>query len=63
MLTISTGQITETKAQVYCPICTHIVQATVLHSRKRDVTKPGQQCGHCHSSLDAGYVLHWDQAA
>ncbi len=63
IVTVKPGQVQEVKTQVYCPICTHIVEATVLVGRKRDITKPGQSCAHCHSSLDAGYVLHWDKAA
>lgn len=63
IVTVKPGQTEETTGQVYCPICTHIVQATILHSKKRDITKPGQTCPHCRSSLDPGYVLHWDKAA
>jgi len=53
----------ETRASVYCPICTHIVDATIVAGRKGPISKPGQKCARCHSSLDAGYVLKWDKAA
>ncbi|MCC6389652.1 MAG: hypothetical protein IT167_03535 [Bryobacterales bacterium] len=53
----------EISASVYCPICTHIVAAVVTAGRKGSVVKPGQKCGHCHASIDAGYVLPWKNAA
>jgi hypothetical protein len=63
MIRKRTSELVEARGQVYCPICTHIVEATIVRGYKRDFCKPGQLCAHCHSSLDAGYVLHWDQAA
>jgi hypothetical protein len=47
----------------YCPICTHTVQAEVIWRAKRLIVKPGQKCSHCHSPLDAGYVMPREQAA
>jgi len=47
----------------YCPICTHTVQAEVVRGTKRLIVKPGQKCSHCHSPLDAGYVMPREQAA
>lgn len=47
----------------YCPICTHTVQAEVIWRAKRLIVKPGQKCSHCHSPLDAGYVMRREQAA
>jgi hypothetical protein len=63
MLTLTAPQITETFASVYCPICTHTVEATVQTARKHSRVKPGQRCPRCKSSLDAGYVLRLPQAA
>ncbi|MEO7144529.1 MAG: hypothetical protein ABI165_13605 [Bryobacteraceae bacterium] len=51
------------RAQVYCPICTHTVDAAVIHSGKRNIVKPGQKCARCSASLDAGYIMHLDRAA
>lgn len=53
----------EFSASVYCPICTHTVQATVVPFGKSARVKPGQKCPRCSSSLDAGYVLRLDRAA
>ena len=50
-------------AAVYCPICTHTVEAEVVATRKRTFVKPGQRCARCSSSLDAAYVLGNDRAA
>jgi hypothetical protein len=48
---------------VYCPMCTHVVEGYVaMHGRKL-VVEPDQQCGRCHSALDAGYVIHRNRAA
>lgn len=53
----------EAKGAVYCPICTHTVDAEVVyHSRSAQVTR-GQKCPRCASSLDAGYVLNVNRAA
>jgi hypothetical protein len=53
----------ETKAFVYCPICTHTVEGTVLTSRKGAKVKPGQKCSRCSAALDAGYIMRLDRAA
>ncbi len=54
----------ELKASVYCPICTHTVEAVVERLNKRMRVKPGQTCRRCNSSLDAGFVLRTlDRAA
>ncbi len=50
------------KGWVYCPICTHTVEAQVIHDRKLKVS-PGQKCPRCSASLDAGYVVRVNQAA
>lgn len=49
------------QALVYCPICTHTVEAEVVAvgqswSRKPQVVG-GQKCGRCSTPLDAAYVL------
>jgi len=48
---------------VYCPICTHTVEATILSNGKLSKTKPGQKCARCSASLDAGYIFRVDRAA
>jgi uncharacterized Zn finger protein (UPF0148 family) len=52
-----------TPGAVYCPICTHTVEADVVPSKKGPMVRPGQKCARCHASLDAGYVLRMPQAA
>ncbi len=51
------------KAAVYCPMCTHTVEAEVLAVRKALWVKPGQRCPRCNSPLDAGYVISLPRAA
>jgi uncharacterized Zn finger protein (UPF0148 family) len=53
----------ETKGWVYCPICTHTVEAIVTQERKATYVQPGQKCPRCSASLDAGYVMRLTQAA
>ncbi len=53
----------EYNASVYCPMCTHTVQATVVAHGKSVGVKPGRKCPRCSSSLDAGYVFRLDRAA
>ena len=53
----------ESVGKVYCPICTHTVDATIITIGKHIYTKPGQKCGRCKSALDAGYVLRMPKAA
>lgn len=49
------------QGRVYCPICTHTVEADVvavergLH-RKMQVVE-GQRCRRCNATLDAAYVM------
>jgi hypothetical protein len=49
------------RGRVYCPICTHTVEADVtavergLHCKLQVVE--GQHCGRCNAKLDAAYVL------
>ena len=49
------------RARVYCPICTHTVEADVVSverglNRKIKVVK-GQKCRRCSAVLDAAYIL------
>ena len=53
----------ETRGFVYCPICTHTVEATVVSNRKVAKVKPGQKCSRCSASLDPGYIMRFDRAA
>ena len=49
------------RARVYCPICTHTVEAEVAgvggngHHKLKVVE--GQKCRRCSTLLDAAYVL------
>jgi len=51
------------RGAVYCPICTHTVEAEVVTVKKSSFVRPGQKCARCHASLDAGYVLRLPKAA
>ena len=55
--------ITEESASVYCPVCTHTVQATVLHLGKSIKVRPHQKCSRCSAPLDAGKILWLARAA
>jgi hypothetical protein len=57
------SQLTRRVEIVYCPMCTHTVQASVVLEGKRLVVAPGQTCGRCQSALDAGYVIRRERAA
>lgn len=50
-------------AKVYCPMCTHTVDAEILRNDKRAFVKPGQKCAHCSAALDAGYIFKPSRAA
>lgn len=50
-------------AKVYCPMCTHTVDATVEHHPRRTHVKRGQKCPRCSGALDAGYIMHLERAA
>ena len=50
-------------AKVYCPMCTHTVDATVEHQPKHIHVKRGQKCPRCSGSLDAGYIMYLERAA
>lgn len=51
------------KGTIYCPLCTHTVEAMVTSGPKEDMATPGQRCPRCSSSLDAGYVIQLNRAA
>ncbi len=51
------------RAQIYCPICTHTVEAEAGLAGKKPVVVPGQKCPRCISALDAGLVIQFRQAA
>lgn len=53
----------EIKGFVYCPICTHTVEGTVVSNGKTAKVKPGQKCSRCSASLDPGYIMRLDRAA
>lgn len=49
--------------KVYCPMCTHTVDATVELDLKHSHVKRGQKCPRCSGSLDAGYIMYLKRAA
>lgn len=52
----------EGRSWVYCPICTHTVEAAVIWMGRKAMVKPGERCPRCKAPLDAGRVLR-DRAA
>lgn len=56
-------EIRTTPAKVYCPICTHTVDAVVRTDGKRARVVGGQKCARCAGSIDAGIVMYIPQAA
>ncbi len=50
-------------AKVYCPMCTHTVDAAVEYHPRHARVKRGQKCPRCTGSLDAGYIMHLERAA
>ena len=55
--------VSESKAFVYCPICTHTVEGTVVTQGKISKVKPGQKCSRCSAALDPAYIMRFDKAA
>ena len=51
----------ETKAFVYCPICTHTVEGIVVATDKTAKVKPGQKCSRCSAALDPAYIMRMDR--
>jgi len=58
-----TNVLMRAKALVYCPICTHTVEAEAGFAGKKPLVVPGQKCSRCASSLDAGLVVQFREAA
>ena len=54
---------TVSRARVYCPICTHNVDAEIVEVGRRLYIRPGQKCARCGASLDAASILRIDRAA
>jgi hypothetical protein len=50
-------------AFVYCPICTHTVEGTVVSAGKSAKVKPGQKCSRCSAALDPAIIVRMDRAA
>ena len=48
---------TPAAGSIYCPICTHTVEAQVQSRGRTSFVVPGQKCPRCRGSLDAGYIL------
>ena len=63
MTNTKTIEQTEGLGRVYCYMCTHVVEATVVKAGKQVWTKPGQSCQRCKASIDAGSVLELQKAA
>jgi hypothetical protein len=66
MPTVTTDQQKRTfelNGAVYCPLCTHTVEAKITYGPKAARVTPGQRCPRCSSSLDAGYVIRVNRAA
>jgi uncharacterized protein (UPF0212 family) len=51
------------RGAVYCPMCTHTVEAMIVFDPRNLRVAPGQRCPRCSASLDAGYVMRADRAA
>jgi hypothetical protein len=51
------GAAKEMAGRVHCFICTHYVPAVVEKRGQKLMTKPGQNCPRCHSSLDSAYAM------
>ena len=60
---MQTEVINRAKALVYCPICTHTVEAEAGLRGKKPLVVPGQKCSRCASRLDAGLVIQFRTAA
>lgn len=50
-------------AKVYCPMCTHTVDAQVEPHGRQMRVKKGQKCTRCGAALDAGYIMYLERAA
>ena len=50
-------------AKVYCPMCTHTVDANVEPQGRHMRVSHGQKCPRCSGALDAGYIMYLERAA
>ena len=53
----------QAQGSVYCPMCTHTVQAAVTYAARSAHVTVGQRCPRCSASLDAAYVFSGRKAA
>ena len=60
---MQTEVINRAKALVYCPICTHTVEAEAGFMGRKPLVVPGQKCSRSASALDAGLVVQFREAA
>jgi hypothetical protein len=60
---LKAAPIHESKAFLYCPICTHTVEGTVVTQGKSIKVKTGQKCSRCSAALDPAYIMRLAQAA
>jgi hypothetical protein len=60
---MQTNLVNTARALVYCPICTHTVEADAGMAGKKPLVVPGQKCARCASALDAALVVQFRQAA
>lgn len=60
---LKAAPVIESKAFVYCPICTHTVEGTVLTQGRMTKVKPGQKCSRCSAALDPAYIMRMQKAA
>jgi hypothetical protein len=60
---MKTDILQRSNALIYCPICTHTVQAEAGFMGKKPLVTPGQKCPRCASALDAGLVIQFREAA
>jgi len=54
---------TFSKGAAHCPMCTHTVDAEIVHLGRRVFVKPGQKCPRCSGTLDAAMIVRYDKAA
>jgi hypothetical protein len=60
---MQTNLVNKARALVYCPICTHTVEAEAGMAGKKPLVVPGQKCSRCASALDAALVVQFREAA
>jgi uncharacterized protein (UPF0212 family) len=60
---MQTNMVSIARALVYCPICTHTVEAQAGLAGKKPLVVSGQKCPRCASALDAALVVQFREAA